>query len=174
MSIVASLSYTQKTSANLFSTTKYSQIICFICPLLAISFVIFCHGSQYLAGSYYRYQFLSHSPPQQNFWQQFFSFRKVWGYPTALISWFINFNWVHTVIEVVHTVFIKIVLLEYLAFKTSNKMTQYQAATAVITALISEKIKARKKRRKTKSLWNLDFKEEDTYDLMKLYLQNCG
>ena len=35
---------------------------------------------------------LSHSPPQQNFRQLFFSPRKVWGYPTSLISWFINFN----------------------------------------------------------------------------------
>ena len=32
------------------------------------------------------------SPPQQNFRQLFFTFRKVWGYPTALISWFINFK----------------------------------------------------------------------------------
>ena len=39
-----------------------------------------------------RYHLLSYSPPQQNFRQLFFSFRKVWGYPTLLISWFINFN----------------------------------------------------------------------------------
>ena len=38
------------------------------------------------------YQSLSHSPPQQNFRQLFFSFQKMWGYPTWLIWWFINFN----------------------------------------------------------------------------------
>ena len=47
---------------------------------------------QSVSSSYCRYQSLSHSPPQQNFRQLFFSFRKVWGYPTSLIWWFINFK----------------------------------------------------------------------------------
>ena len=41
---------------------------------------------------YCHYQSLSHSPPQQNFRQLFFSFQEVQGYPTSLISWFINFK----------------------------------------------------------------------------------
>ena len=57
-----------------------------------ISFAIFCHDSQYLLRSYCRYQWLSHSLPQQNFLQLFFSFRKVLDYPTPLISWLINFK----------------------------------------------------------------------------------
>ena len=68
-----------------FLTTKYFQVIYFICSSLY-------HDSQYLDSSYCRYQSLSHSLPQQNFWQLFFSFWKVWGYPTLLISWFINFK----------------------------------------------------------------------------------
>ena len=41
---------------------------------------------QSVSSSYCRYQSLSHSPPQQNFWQLFFSFPKVCGYPTSLIQ----------------------------------------------------------------------------------------
>ena len=73
-----------------FSTTKYFRIIYFICSSL--------YRLQYFAmtvsasRSYCRYQSLSHSPPQQNFRQLFFSFRKVWGYPTSLIWGFINFK----------------------------------------------------------------------------------
>ena len=80
-----------KLSSRDFSTTKYFRIIYFICSSL--------YRLQYFAmtvsasRSYCRYQSLSHSPPQQNFRQLFFSFRKVWGYPTSIISWFINFNW---------------------------------------------------------------------------------
>ena len=66
-----------------FLTTKYFQIIYFICSSIVW---------QSVSRSYCRYHSLWHSPPQQNFRQLFFSFRKVWGYPTALISWFINFK----------------------------------------------------------------------------------
>ena len=66
-----------------FSTTKYFQMIYFICSSL--------YRLQYFAmtvsasRSYCRYQSVWHSPPQQNF-------RKVWGYPTSLIWGFINFK----------------------------------------------------------------------------------
>ena len=53
---------------------------------------------------------------------------------------------VYTIIQVVHTEFIKVVLTKYSAFKSSSKMIQEQAAAAVIIALISEKNKSRKKR----------------------------
>ena len=59
---------------------------------------------------------------------------------------FSNFHCVYTIIQVVHTEFIKVVLTEYSAFKSSSKMIQEQAAAAVIIALISEKNKSRKKR----------------------------
>ena len=64
-------------------TTKYFQIIHLICSSIVW---------QSVSSSCCRYHSLSHSPPQQNFWQLFFSFWKVWGYLTALISWFINFK----------------------------------------------------------------------------------
>ena len=51
---------------------------------------------------------------------------------------------VYTIIQVVHTEFIKVVLTKYSAFKSSSKMIQEQAAAAVIIALISEKNKSRK------------------------------
>ena len=61
-------------------------------------------------------------------------------------SQFSNFHFVYTIIQVVHTEFIKVVLTKYSAFKSSSKMIQEQAAAAVIIALISEKNKSRKKR----------------------------
>ena len=59
---------------------------------------------------------------------------------------FLNFHSVYSIIQVVHTEFIKVVLTEYSAFKSSSKMIQEQAATAVIIALISEKNESREKR----------------------------
>ena len=63
---------------------------------------------------------------------------------------FSNFHCVYTIIQVVHTQFIKVVLTEYSAFKSSSKMIQKQAAEAVIIALISEKNKSKKKKKKKK------------------------
>ena len=66
-------------------------------------------------------------------------------------NWFSNVNRVYTIIQVVHTDFIKAVLPEYLALKTLSKMIQEQDAAAVIIALISEKT-SQGKRDKKKSL----------------------
>ena len=62
---------------------------------------------------------------------------------------FSNFHCVYTVIQVVYTEFIKVVLSEYSAFKSSRKMIQKQAAEAVIVVLISEKNKSKKKKKKS-------------------------
>ena len=76
-----------------FSNTKYFQIIYFICSsLYLLQYFAMTVSICYVIYSYCRHQSLSHSPPQQNFRQVFFSFGNVWGYPTSLISWFINFN----------------------------------------------------------------------------------
>ena len=64
-----------------FLTTKYFQIIYSVCSSIVW---------QSISSFYCRYHSLSLSPPEQNFWQLFFSFRKV--YPTSFISSFINFN----------------------------------------------------------------------------------
>ena len=64
---------------------------------------------------------------------------------------FSNFICNYTVIQVVHTEFIRVVLTEYSAFKSSCKMIQEEAAAAVTTVLISEKNESRK-RKKKKSL----------------------
>ena len=55
---------------------------------------------------------------------------------------------VYTIIQVVHTEFIKVVLTKYSAFESSSKMSQEQAAAAVIIALISEKTNQEKKDKK--------------------------
>ena len=61
--------------------------------LLPLQLILYLLQWQSVSSSWYcRYQSLLHSSPQQNFRQLFFSFWKVWGYPTSLISWFINFN----------------------------------------------------------------------------------
>ena len=53
------------------------------------------------------------------------------------------------------------VLTEYSVFKSLSKLIQEQAAVAVITALISEKNKSSKwKKKKKESVWNLALKEE--------------
>ena len=65
---------------------------------------------------------------------------------------FWNFHCVYTMIQVVHTEFIKVVLAEYSAFKNSSKMIQEKAAAVIIIALISKKNKSRKKRKKEKIL----------------------
>ena len=72
---------------------------------------------------------------------------------------FSKFHCVYTTIQVVHTEFIKVALTEYSAFKSSSKIIQEQAA-AVIIALISEKNKSRKNRKKEETLWNLGLKEK--------------
>ena len=53
---------------------------------------------------------------------------------------------VYTIIQVVHTEFIKVVLTKYSSFKSSSELIQEQATAAVIIGLISEKNKSRKKR----------------------------
>ena len=60
---------------------------------------------------------------------------------------FSNFHCVYTIIQVVHTEFIKVVCTDYLAFKSSNKMIQEQSPATAIIALISEKNKSRKCRK---------------------------
>ena len=50
--------------------------------------------------------------------------------------------------QIVHTKFIKVVRTDYSAFKSSSKVIKEQAAAAVIIALISEKNKSRKNRKK--------------------------
>ena len=57
---------------------------------------------------------------------------------------FSNFHCAYTVIQV----FMKVVRTDYSAFKSSSKMIQEQAAAAVTIALISEKNKSRKNRKK--------------------------
>ena len=61
---------------------------------------------------------------------------------------FSNFHCDYTNTQVVHTEFIKVVHTDYSAFKSSSKVIQEQAATEVIIALISEKNKSRKNRKK--------------------------
>ena len=65
---------------------------------------------------------------------------------------FSNFHCVYTIIQVVHTEFIKVVLTEYSAFKSSSKVIQEQAAAVVIIVLISEKKNSRKKGKKEESV----------------------
>ena len=43
-----------------------------------------------------------------------------------------NFYGIYTIIQVVHTKFIKVVLTDYSVFKSSSKMIQKQAAPTVI------------------------------------------
>ena len=73
---------------------------------------------------------------------------------------FSNFHCAQTFIQVIRTQFIKVVLKEYSAFKSSSKMIQKQAAEAVIIELISEKNKSKKKKKKEESVWNLSLEEE--------------
>ena len=65
---------------------------------------------------------------------------------------FSNFYCAYTITQVVHTEFMKVVRTDYSDVKSSSKMIQEQAASAVIIALISEKNKSRKNRKKKKSL----------------------
>ena len=87
---------------------------------------------------------------------------------------FSNFHCVYTIIQVVHTELIKVVLIEYSAFKSSSKMIQELAAAAVIIALISEKNKSKKKRGKKSLCVKAWLKRRKTQNFMKLCLQNCG
>ena len=75
---------------------------------------------------------------------------------------FSNFHCVYTIIQVVHTEFIKVVLTEYSAFKSSSKVIQEQAAAVVIIVLISEKKNTRKMGKKEESVWNLGLREKKT------------
>ena len=61
---------------------------------------------------------------------------------------FSNFHYVYTIKQVDHTEFIKVVLTEYSTFKSSSKTVHKQPASAVISELISEESKLRKKRKK--------------------------
>ena len=57
--------------------------------------------------------------------------------------WFSDCHCVYTIIQVIHTEFIKLVHREYTDFKNLSKIIQVQAAAAVIIALISENNKSR-------------------------------
>ena len=59
---------------------------------------------------------------------------------------FSDFHCIYTFIEVVHTEFIKVAGTEHSAFENLSKMSQEQAETAIIIALISKKNKPRKMR----------------------------
>ena len=72
------------------------------------------------------------------------------------LNQFSDFHCVYTIIQVVHTEFIKVALTEHSAYKSWSKIIQEQVVAAVIIALISEKNKSRKKRKKEESVWNLD------------------
>ena len=63
-------------------------------------------------------------------------------------SRFSNFHSAYTSIQVVYTEFMKVVCTDYSAFKSSSKVIQEQAASAVIIAPISEKNNSRKNRKK--------------------------
>ena len=65
---------------------------------------------------------------------------------------FSDFHCVYTIIQIVHTAFIKVALSEYSDCKSSSKIIQKQVAAAVIIALISKKNKSRKKRKKEESM----------------------
>ena len=79
---------------------KRKMVNCINLQRISVSFIlfvlhyIFCNilPWQSVSSCYCSYHSLSHSPTQQNFRQLFFSFLKVWGYPTSLLSWFINFK----------------------------------------------------------------------------------
>ena len=65
--------------------------------------------------------------------------------------------------QVVHIKFMKIILTDYSALKSSSKMIQEQAAAAVIIALISENKQVRENEtKKEESVWDLGLKEEKT------------
>ena len=51
-----------------------------------IYFAIFHHGAQYLTSYYSFFINRCRTPTSEKFRQLLFSFRKVWGYPTLLIS----------------------------------------------------------------------------------------
>ena len=84
-------------------------------------------------------------------------------------NWFPDFHCVYTIIQVVHTTFIKVALTEYSACKSSRKMLQKQVAAAVIIALISKKNKSGKNRKKEESELNLHLKEQKIYEFSQLY-----
>ena len=77
---------------------------------------------------------------------------------------FSDFHCAYTILQVVHTEFIKVVCTDYSAFKSSSKMIQEQAAAAVIIALVSDKNKPRKNRKK--SLCETSYKLYHTNRLM--------
>ena len=62
--------------------------------------------------------------------------------------WFSDRHCIYTIIQVVHTKFIKLVHREYTDFKNLSKIIQEQAAAAVIIALISENNKSKEKKQK--------------------------
>ena len=69
---------------------------------------------------------------------------------------------VYTIIQVVHTGFVKVVLTKYSAFKSSSKMIKERAAAAVIIALIRRKSSQEKRDKKRESVWNLGLTERKT------------
>ena len=75
--------------------------------------------------------------------------------------------------QVVHIEFMKVICTDYSVFKSLRKVIQEQALAAVTIALVFEKKKSRKNRKKV-SAWNLDLKEGKMKSFMELCLQNCG
>ena len=72
-----------------------------------------------------------------------------------------NFYGVYTIIQVVHTKFIKVVLTDYSAFRSSSKMIWEQAEAAASQG---------NREKKEEFMWNLGLKEEKTKNFMELCL----
>ena len=59
-----------------------------------------------------------------------------------------GFHCIYSIIQVVHTEFIKVVLTDYSEFKSLSKMIQEQTAAAVITTQFPRKISQEKREKK--------------------------
>ena len=84
-------------------------------------------------------------------------------------SQFSNFHFVYTIIQVVHTEFIKVVLTDYSAFKSLSKMIQEQTIAVIIITLISERrvcVKTWLKRRKMKLCCRMRLEDEYNNNLL--------
>ena len=68
----------------------------------------------------------------------------------------------------------KVICTDYSAFKSSSEMIQEQAAATVTIALISEKNKSRKNRKKKVCVKPWLKRRNNFKSFMKLCLQNCG
>ena len=119
-------------------------LLVLVCPFACLSTRITCLPTRSICLSIHS----TRSTICWSFYSWYLTFNDLYDATCMTHNRFSDFYWVYTIIQVVHTAFIKVALTEYSACKSSSKMIKKQVVAAVIIALTSKKNKSMKKKKR--------------------------